>query len=123
MFMKPIGIPSSLRGASLAASLWLGVVASSGVMAAPAGYSEPSGSVRFEQYTASGGPGLVLWRLPTPGTSTFPGGSCKYLSVPGGTTMENRMVAIYMQSQSVGINYMLTYETTTCQVTSFGLEK
>lgn len=31
MFKQPVEIPSSLRGASLAASLWLGVVASSDV--------------------------------------------------------------------------------------------
>jgi len=87
--------------------------------AAPVLFAEPTGSVRFEQYTNGGG--LALWRLPTPGASVFPGGSCVALVLPG-TTEQNRFFAIYMQSQTLGTNFFVRYETTNCGVLSFGME-
>jgi hypothetical protein len=105
---------SGFIAALLGTTLTLGTA-----MAAPYLYAEPTGNVRFEQYT-NGGP-LVLWRLPYPGASTFPGGSCTAIAIPG-TTEQNRFFAIYMQTQTLDQDYIIQYETSNCQVISFGME-
>lgn len=87
--------------------------------AAPVLFSEKAQFVRFEQYT---GGSLTLWRMPTPGVSTFPGGSCLSLTIPGTTAMANRFMALYLYAKTENINYFVQYETTNCMVISFGLD-
>lgn len=82
-------------------------------------YTEAADQVRFEQYTASG---LVLWRMPTPGQSVFPGGSCIALEVPGTTEKASRFMALYMFAKSTSRSYFVNYDTSTCQIISFGMD-
>lgn len=82
-------------------------------------YTETADKVRFEQYT---GGNLVLWRMPTPGVSTFPSGSCTYLLIPGTTDKSSRFIALYMFVKSNSRTYFVQYDTSTCQVVSFGMD-
>lgn len=87
-------------------------------------YTEAADQVRFEQYagTASTGP-LVLWRMPTPGSSTFPGGTCTHLNLSSTATTEaNRFMAMYMFVKTNSSTYFVQYETTTCNIISFGMD-
>ena len=87
--------------------------------AAPSLFTETADKVRFEQYTNGV---LALFRLPTPGVSTFPGGTCINLTTPGGTEIANRFIAFYLFVKSNNRTYFVQYETTTCQVLSFGID-
>lgn len=87
--------------------------------AAAASFSEKAQFIRFEQYTSGT---LAMWRMPTPGTSTFPGGNCTALIIPGSTTMSNRFIALYLYAKTENINYFVYYDTSNCQVISFGLD-
>lgn len=102
----------------LGISLLLLLVASSSFGAVVL-YTETADKVRFEQYTSAS---LVLWRMPTPGVSTFPSGSCVALIVPGATEMANRFYALYMFVKSNNRTYFIQYDTATCQLISFGMD-
>ena len=95
------------------------LIASTLSFAAPSLYTETADKVRFEQYTNGV---LALFRLPTPGVSTFPGGTCIVLTTPGGTEIANRFIAFYLFVKSNNRTYFVQYETTTCQVLSFGID-
>ena len=86
---------------------------------ASANFSEPAGNIRYQQYIPNS---PVLWRMPYPGASVFPGGSCTVLSIPGGDAPNNRFLSIYLYLKANGGNYFLFYETTNCTVTSFGID-
>ena len=86
---------------------------------APAYFTETADKVRFEQYTSGT---LVLTRLPLPGVTVFPGGSCTGLTSPGGVEIANRFIAFYLFVKSNNRTYFVIYETTNCQITSFGIE-
>lgn len=85
----------------------------------PVLYTETADKVRFEQYTVGV---LKLYRLPSPGSSTFPGGTCTSLTTPGGTEIANRFIAFYLFVKSNNRTYFVQYETSTCQVLSFGMD-
>ena len=95
------------------------LLASTWSLSAPSLYTETADKVRFEQYTNGV---LALFRLPTPGVSTFPGGTCIVLTTPGGTEIANRFIAFYLFVKSNNRTYFVQYETTTCQVLSFGID-
>ena len=95
------------------------VLASTLSFSAPSFFSETADKVRFEQYTSGT---LALYRLPTPGVSTFPGGTCIVLITPGGTEIANRFIAFYLFVKSNNRTYFVQYETTTCQIISFGMD-
>ena len=82
-------------------------------------FTEKAQFIRFEQYTSGT---LAMWRMPSPGTSTFPGGNCTALIIPGSTTMSNRFMALYLYAKTENINYFVYYDTSNCQVISFGLD-
>ena len=103
----------------LASAFLLLMFSATSSIAAPFLYSETADKVRFEQYT---GGTLVLYRLPTPGASTFPGGTCTQLLTPGGTEIANRFIAFYLFVKSNNRTYFVQYETTTCQILSFGMD-
>lgn len=86
-----------------------------------AGYTivELPDQVRFEQYTSGS---LAIWRLPTPGVSVFPGGTCKVLIIPGTGEIANRFIAFYLYAKSNNRNYFVRYETSNCSMVSFGLD-
>lgn len=99
--------------------------AASSSFAAPYLYTETADKVRFEQY-ASGSAPLVLWRMPTPGTSTFPGGTCVHIDLPTdaaiATVTANRFLSMYMFVKTNASSYFVQYEPTTCQIISFGMD-
>ena len=107
-------IKQILGAAILGSTLFSGIAAAS-----TASFSEPALHVRFEQYTAGT---LVLWRMPSPGVSTFPNGSCVNLVVPGATVITNRFMALYLFAKTQGLNYFVYYDTSNCTVLSFGLD-
>ncbi len=88
-------------------------------LAAPSLYTETADKVRFEQYTTGT---LALYRLPTPGVSTFPGGACIVLTTPGGIEIANRFIAFYLFVKSNNRTYFVQYETSNCQIISFGMD-
>ena len=85
----------------------------------PVLYTETADKVRFEQYTVGV---LKLYRLPNPGASLFPGGSCSSLTTPGGTEIANRFIAFYLFVKSNNRTYFVQYETSNCQILSFGMD-
>ena len=95
------------------------MLASTSSFAVVAFFTETADKVRFEQYTSGT---LALFRLPTPGVSVFPGGGCIVLVTPGGTEIANRFIAFYLFVKSNNRTYFLQYETTTCQIISFGID-
>ena len=95
------------------------LMASTLSFAAPSLYTETADKVRFEQYTTGT---LALYRLPTPGVSTFPGGACIVLTTPGGIEIANRFIAFYLFVKSNNRTYFVQYETSNCQIISFGMD-
>jgi len=82
-------------------------------------FTEATGSVRFEQYTSGT---LALWRMPSPGTSVFPGGACKSLAITGDASITNRWFSLYLFLKANGGNYFIYYDSSTCSVVSFGID-
>lgn len=83
---------------------------------------ESPGLIRFEQYTGTGG-NLALWRMPNPGTSTFPGTSCTGISVPTADAGHTaRFIAMYLAQKAAGEQIFYMINTTNCQIVSFGIE-
>jgi hypothetical protein len=82
-------------------------------------FSEPAGNVSFVQYT--GTTALFLWRMPSPGTSVFPGGNCKWLGIPGAVEVTNRFMSLYLFLKANGGNYFISYDTATCLVDGYGM--
>jgi|GEM_PF-1105107 len=102
------------------------LLAASSSFAVSTTYTEKADKVRFEQY-APGDATLVLWRLPTPGVSTFPlsdgsAGSCKNINLPTSTTVGNRFLSLYMFVKTNDSTYFVQYDTTTCNIISFGMD-
>jgi hypothetical protein len=111
----------------LVISLFL-LSAASSSFAAVVLYTEAADKVRFEQYTAGDAP-LVLWRLPYPGSSTFPldsngtPGTCTAIALPAtNTTLGNRFLSLYMFVKTNGSTYFVQYDTSTCNIISFGMD-
>jgi hypothetical protein len=103
-------------------SLLLLLVASSS-FAAVVLYTEAADKVRFEQYTGDTAARLALWRLPTPGYSTFPSGTCVQLYIPGTKTEQaNRFLSLYMFVKTNASTYFVQYDTDTCNILSFGMD-
>ena len=100
-------------------AVFLLLMMGTGAEAASQYFSEPAGSIRFEQYT---GGTLALWRMPSPGSSTFPNGNCKSLVIPGDSTITNRFYSLYLYLKANGGNYFIYYETSNCQIVSFGID-
>ncbi|MBV7428545.1 hypothetical protein KW843_01850 [Acidovorax sp. sif1233] len=76
--------------------------------------------LRFEQYTGING-NLSFWRLPTPGVSTFPGGSCTNLRIPPDRPEQaSRFMALYLFSKTNNKKIFYLYNTTSCVMVSFG---
>jgi len=76
--------------------------------------------LRFEQYTGASG-NLSFWRLPTPGVSTFPGGTCTNLRIPPDRPEQSsRFMALYLFSKTNNKKIFYLYNTTTCIMVSFG---
>jgi hypothetical protein len=88
-------------------------------------YTEKANMIRFEQYTGVNA-GLALWRL----SSTFPlqdgsAGPCRSLTIPVSTasiTLGNRFLSLYMFVKTNDLTYFVQYDTTTCTITSFGMD-
>ncbi len=103
------------------------LLAASSSFAATVLYTEKADKVRFEQYTGGDAP-LVLWRLPNPGSSTFPlsdgsAGPCKNISLPAtSTTLGNRFLSLYMFVKTNDSTHFVQYDTTTCGIISFGMD-
>lgn len=76
--------------------------------------------IRFEQYTGASGI-LAFWRLPSPGASTFPGGTCKALTIPSDHPEHtSRFMALYLFAKTNNKKVFYIYNTTTCSIVSFG---
>lgn len=83
---------------------------------------EAAGSVRFEQYAAVGGT-LVMWRMPNPGSSMFPGTSCKAVGIQSiEKEKSSRFIALYLFAKSSGDQVFYIVDKTTCQIVSFGID-
>ena len=83
---------------------------------------EPAGSIRFEQYTPTNAP-LVLWRLPNPGSSTFPGTTCQSASIPTGDKEKTgRFIAMYLYVKASGEQIFYHIDNATCTIVSFGID-
>ncbi len=83
---------------------------------------EPAGNVRFEQYAGVGG-ALVLWRMPSPGQSLFPGTNCQNVGIQV-TEKEksSRFIAFYLFAKSSGEQIFYYINTDNCQMISFGID-
>lgn len=113
MFRKTIS--SGILGFALFA-------AGSTAQAAPYMFNEAPTSIRFEQYVGAGGR-MTFWRLPTPGTSNFPGGTCKSLSISAAVEVHaSRFMALYLFAKTNSKNVFIQYETTNCSIISFGID-
>lgn len=98
------------------------IAANSEAHAAPYLITEAPTSIRFEQYTGAGG-SMVFWRLPAPGASTFPGGTCKSLTIPSAVEVQaSRFMALYLFAKTNNKNIFFQYETTNCSIVSFGID-
>lgn len=83
---------------------------------------EAPGSVRFEQYAGVGG-ALIMWRMPNPGASVFPGTSCQAVGIQS-TEKEksSRFIALYLFAKSSGDQIFYYIDRSTCQIVSFGID-
>lgn len=78
-------------------------------------------NIRFEQYTGNGSP-IVFWRMPTPGTSTFPAG-CNALTIdPARPEQASRFMALYLFAKTNNKQIFYAYNTATCAIISFGMD-
>lgn len=76
--------------------------------------------IRFEQYTGTAG-ALAFWRLPTPGTSNFPGSNCKAVSIPNDRVEQaSRFMALYLFAKTNSKKVFYIYDINTCSIVSFG---
>ena len=76
--------------------------------------------IRFEQYTGTAGT-IAFWRLPTPGSSTFPSGSCTKLQIPNDRPEHaSRFMALYLFAKTNSKKVFYIYNTSTCVIASFG---
>lgn len=98
------------------------VAASTTAQAANVLITEAATSIRFEQYTGAGAV-MAFWRLPTPGTSTFPGGSCTALTIPPAVDVQaSRFMALYLFAKTNSKNIFYIYNPATCVIASFGID-
>ena len=106
---------------SLLAALVLGVAALPAVGQIQFITEAPTG-IRFEQYTGASG-NIVFWRLPSPGVSTFPGSTCLNVSIPSDRTEHaSRFLALYLFAKTNNKNVFYAFNSTTCQIVSFGMD-
>lgn len=107
---------------SVAIGVGLLLATSATVQAAPVLITEAPTSIRFEQYTGAGS-SMAFWRLPTPGTSTFPSSTCKVLTIPAAVEVQaSRFMALYLFAKTNNKNIFYQYETSTCSILSFGID-
>lgn len=83
--------------------------------------AEAPGSIRFEQYTGTAG-SIVFWRLPAPGSSLFPGGTCVNLSIPADKPEQSsRFMALYLFAKTNSKQIFYIYSPS-CTIVSFGMD-
>lgn len=83
---------------------------------------EPPTNIRFEQYTGATGE-IFFWRLPSPGTSKFPGTSCTYVKIPNDRVEHaSRFMALYLFAKNSGKNVFYFVNASTCNIISFGID-
>ena len=76
--------------------------------------------IRFEQYTGAGGT-IAFWRLPTPGTSTFPGAGFPNLQIPNDRPEHaSRFMALYLFAKTNNKKIFYIFNPSTCIIASFG---
>lgn len=86
------------------------------------GINEAPTNIRFEQYTGSAGT-IAFWRLPTPGTSVFPGTTCKNVKIPSDKPEHaSRFIAIYLFAKNSNKNVFYYINPTNCTIVSFGMD-
>lgn len=84
--------------------------------------NEPPTNIRFEQYTGSTG-NISFWRLPTPGTSVFPGTTCKNIRIPSDKPEHaSRFMALYLFAKNSNKNVFYYINPTNCTIVSFGMD-
>lgn len=104
-------------------TLGVGVLASWALSTSAQTYfvQEAPTNIRFEQYTGNGSP-VVFWRMPTPGTSTFPAG-CNNLTIdPTRPEQASRFMALYLFAKTNNKQIFYVYNTSTCAIVSFGMD-
>lgn len=83
---------------------------------------EPPTNIRFEQYTGATGE-IVFWRLPSPGSSTFPGTTCASVKIPNDRVEHaSRFMALYLFAKNSGKNIFYIINASNCIVVSFGID-
>ena len=104
------------------------VVASIGGLASTASFSqavfitEQMNQLRVEQYTGPAG-GIALWRLPTPGVTTFPDSPCLSVRIPTDAPEHaSRFMALYLQAKASGRTMFYVFNKSTCMLLSFGMD-
>lgn len=84
--------------------------------------SESPTNIRFEQYTGSTGD-ITFWRLPYPGSSTFPGTSCVNAKIPNDKSEHaSRFMALYLFAKNSNKNVFYYIDSDTCKIVSFGMD-
>lgn len=97
-------------------------IAAQSTLAQNAFVQEDPVNIRFEQYTGASG-SIVFWRLPTPGSSTFPGSSCKNLLIPSDRVEHaSRFMALYLFAKTNAKQIFYAYTPGTCTIVSFGID-
>ena len=96
------------------------LLAATGAQAANIYVEEEPKMLRLEQY--GGSSAIVMWRMPTPGVSTFPSGTCLKLTIPAEqVTQGSRFLALYLYAKSNSVNIFYFYNPDTCTIASFGI--
>lgn len=86
------------------------------------GVFEKPNNIRFEQYTWVGSE-IALYRLPTPGSTTFPGSGCTKINLPSETKeYVSRFMALYLFAKSNDKEIFYFFDTQTCRIVSFGMD-
>ena len=84
--------------------------------------NEEPGNIRFEQYTGASG-NINFWRLPSPGSSTFPGSTCKTLRIPSDKSEHaSRFMALYLFAKTNQKKIFYYFSPSTCTIASFGMD-
>ena len=100
----------------------IGLVLPFSAFSAPFAIQEDPVNIRFEQYTGATG-AINFWRLPSPGLSVFPGGSCTNLNIPPEKSEQaSRFMALYLFAKTNDKKIFYFYDKTSCRIVSFGMD-
>lgn len=79
-------------------------------------------SIYLESYPTTA-PQIALWRLPTPGQTTWPSSACLYLYIPdtAQVSQQNRLFNLLAVAKMTSSSIFLLYDTVSCEVFSFGM--